>query len=68
MTTYTVTARTPEGGTVFLDTAPNGWLVMTRTPVYHHHGPKLRDVVWSAVMDPHLTNVEVHAQEEGTTE
>jgi hypothetical protein len=42
--------------------------VMTRTPVQHMHGPKLRDVVWSAVMDPHLTHVEVHAQEEGTPE
>jgi hypothetical protein len=68
MTTYTVTASTPDRETVFLDTAPNGWLVMTRTPVQHMHGPKLRDVVWSAVMDPHLTHVEVHAQEEGTPE
>jgi hypothetical protein len=67
VTTYTVTAVTPDGGTVFLDTAPNGWLVMTRTAIFHAHGPKLRDVVWSAVMDPHLSNVEVH-QEEGTTE
>lgn len=66
MTTYTVTASTPDGGTVFLDTALNGWLVMTRTPVVHMHGPRIKEVVWAAVCDPHLTNVQVH--EEGTTE
>jgi hypothetical protein len=68
VTTYTVTASTPGGETVFLDTAPNGWLVMLRSPVYLEHGPRIKDVVFAAVMDPHLTNVEVHAQEEGTTE
>lgn len=57
MTSYTVTARTPEGETVYLDVAANGWLVMVRTPVHHHHGPKIKDVVWAAVTDPHLSDV-----------
>lgn len=66
MTTYTVTALTPEGETVYLDTAPNGWLAMVREPVHHIFGPRIKEVVWAAVCDPHLTNVSVH--EEGTTE
>lgn len=64
MTTYTVTATTPDGATVFLDVAYNGWLVMMRSPVVHHHGPKIKDVVWAAVCDPHLSDVCVNEQEE----
>lgn len=64
MTTYTVTAQTPDGETVFLDVAPNGWLVMVRTPVVHRHGPKIREVVWAAVTDPHLSDVRVNEQGE----
>ena len=63
MTSYTVTAATPEGERVFLDVAPNGWLVMLRTPTFHHHGPKLKDIVWAAVCDPHLSDVQVTEQE-----
>lgn len=63
MTSYTVTARTPEGETVFLDVAPNGWLVMLREPTFHRHGPRLKDVVWAAVTDPHLTDVQVNEWE-----
>jgi hypothetical protein len=63
MTSYTVTARTPEGETVFLDVAPNGWLVMLREATFHHHGPRLRDIVWAAVTDPHLTDVQVNEWE-----
>lgn len=57
MTTYTVTARTPEHEIIFLDVTEAGWLVMTRSPVYLHHGPKIKEVVWAAVMDPHLSDV-----------
>jgi hypothetical protein len=65
MTTYTVTALTPDGETVWLDVAPStGWLVMTREPVFHHHGPRLQNVVWVAVLDPHLSNVTVNEQGE----
>lgn len=63
MTSYTVTARTAEGETVFLDVAPNGWLVMLRQATFHHHGPKLKDVVWAAVTDPHLSDVQVNEWE-----
>lgn len=63
MTTYTVTARTPEGETVYLDVAPNGWLVMLREPIFLSHGPRLKDVVWAAVTDPHLTDVQVTERE-----
>lgn len=64
MTDYTVTATTPDGATVFLDVAYNGWLVMVRTPVVHHHGPHLQKIVWAAVLDPHLSNVTVNEIEE----
>lgn len=64
MTTYTVTALTPEGETVWLDTTENGWLVIVRTPVFLHHGPKLKDVVWAAVCDVHLSDVTVNQIEE----
>lgn len=63
MTSYTVTASTPEGERVFLDVAPNGWLVMVRDPTYLDHGPRIKDVVWAAVCDPHLSDVQVTEQE-----
>lgn len=60
MTTYTVTAHTAEGETVWLDIAPNGWLVMCRHRVNLEHGPRMKEVVWAAVMDPHLSDVTVN--------
>lgn len=64
MTSYTVTARTPEDELVYLTVSPDGWLLIMRTPIYLHHGPHLKDVVWAAVTDPHLSDVCVNETEE----
>lgn len=64
MSTYTVTARTADNEIVYLDVAYNGWLVMVRHPVVHMHGPKLKEVVWAAVTDPHLSDVRVNETKE----
>jgi hypothetical protein len=64
MSTYTVTAATPEGERVWLDVAPNGWLVILREPTVLTHGPRIKDVVWAAVTDPHLHDIRVNEQEQ----
>lgn len=63
VSTYTVTARTPDDELVWLDVAPNGWLVILREPTVLTHGPRIKDVVWAAVTDPYLSDVCVNEQE-----
>lgn len=63
---YTVTARTPDGETVWLDISPDLWLLMVRRPIYLEHGPRIKDVVWAAVRDAQLTDVKVTEVENPT--
>lgn len=61
MTRYTVTALTAEDELVWLDMgARPGWLVILRRPAFLEHGPRLKEVVWMGVMDPHLSDVTVN--------